>query len=275
MSTKKPTCVFSEPVQIALDELMTELLRRVPEENLADALRVATVNAEKRSRKGRHGKYKTQRFFRKAAERLVNIPDDLAIVVGMKDADPQLELPMSPAPSSAIMVDDEQTEFDAFLTEAAAPKVDDIFDIDVPTFDTFKHVFDSYPYACIHEDMREGKLLVIGYASGRNADGKLLRRNCVLVRPDGTEHSFNDLSSVFGTLSRKGVLHQHIKVLPLPAGCGLRFWTNMAGVGDILDQNRFVYVRRTQLQPCKTKSEMIGRMKAQEPTSQPAPAPPA
>lgn len=253
MTLKKLTCVFSEPVQIALDELMTEVIRRLPEEEVAAALRMAAVSALKRSKKSRHNRYKIERLFRKASERLVNIPEELALVVGLKTPDPQLSLPLlPPAPSLVVepIVDEETRRMEAFLSDVPPDPLDTTFNFDLPTFDTFKHVFGTYPYACLYKDEREGLLLVLGYASGRSAEGRLLRRNCVLVRPDGTEQNFNDLVSVYGTFSKKkGPIHQTIKVIPLPLGAGIRFWTNVAGIGDMLDKNRFLVVLATSFEP--------------------------
>ena len=84
----KPTCVESTAVKVSVDELMTELLRRMPLESLTEALLSATMGARKRLGTKRHNRYKSEKFFRRAVERLPEIPPYLAAAVGMKTSEP-------------------------------------------------------------------------------------------------------------------------------------------------------------------------------------------
>lgn len=226
----KPTCVFSESVQISLDELMTELLRRIPEKELAEALLSSATNATKRSRSGRHSRYKVERFFRKASERLVNIPDHLAEAIGLKNEqlplfEPKKEEELQAEEAPAVVVAPEEPE-----------PAEDLF---VPAYEDFEKVFSSYPYVCEHHDRVEGRLLLLGYCSGRDREGRLLRRNCMLTRPNGDKFSFQDLAGIFGTLTHKGPnINRYIKAIPYPEGASIRFWTNVDGVGDLEEYRR-------------------------------------
>lgn len=86
----KTECVFSEPVRVSTDELLTELLRRLPEATVAEALAAACRSAQRRTNTKRHSRYKCQLFFRRLTGRLGTVPDNLAQLVGLKPY--QLEL---------------------------------------------------------------------------------------------------------------------------------------------------------------------------------------
>ena len=84
----KPICVESTAVKVSVDELMTELLRRMPLEHLTDALFSACQGARKRLGTKRHNRYKSEKFFRRAVGRLPEIPPALAAAVGIKTSEP-------------------------------------------------------------------------------------------------------------------------------------------------------------------------------------------
>lgn len=88
----KPTCVRSTAVKVCQDELMTELLRRFPAEQLAAALQGAHDAARKRFVKSRHNRYKGVIFFKHLAERLPDLPDLLGVTLGLIDPE-QVKLP--------------------------------------------------------------------------------------------------------------------------------------------------------------------------------------
>lgn len=237
---------FSEPVRVSVDELMTELLRRVPEHDIADVLRNACFNAEHRTRDNRHMRYKCQRFFRRLVLRLSNLPEDLAVVVGITKPSPQLQLPDMSVETSPT----EHNEYEEALDRMAAedeqaeeapesePSEDDLWaHLDIPEFDDFKQVFDSYPYVCRLVRKGHGPLLVLGYASGRHRKtSELIRRNCAL-----NEVPFNSVVSILGLFKRQvGDIHQHVKVVKYRPGLVLRSWTNIQGQGDRPDMYRYL-----------------------------------
>jgi hypothetical protein len=225
---------------------MTEFLQRFPEPEVLAAIRSAAVHSQERLRRRAAGRRKrddsnkAQVFFRHMARRLTEVPDDLSSVLNLKTKDAsQLVLP-------DIVVDEPKSE-------PAASLVKDMFDtlFATPSFEEFRIVFDRYPYVWEMDHPEYGRVLVLGYASGRNTDGELIRRNCVVNRfksegGDPTEredHSFNDLQSVVGYLKsndgKDGSIHRFIKVLRYQVGMGIRFWTNTEK-GDLPEFYRFI-----------------------------------
>lgn len=242
---------FSEPVRASVDELMTELLRRIPENELADILRNACYNAEHREQHDRHMRYKCQRFFRRLALRLAKLPEDLAITVGLQP------------PGTAVLPDltaEAPNEYEEALVRMALEDVqqeaaeeqaanesddeeapasdDDLWEhLDIPEFDDFKDVFQHYPYACVMSRPGYGRLLVLGYASGRHRQtNALIRRNLAV-----NETPFNKIVSILGLFKRKeGNVHQHIKVVTYQPGTVIRAWTNVQDEGDRKDLYRYM-----------------------------------
>lgn len=80
----KPYCVESAAVKVSVDELMTEMLRRVPLETVQEVLFMASQGARTRLQEKRHDRYKSEKLFRRAAKRLPEIPSHLAAAVGMR-----------------------------------------------------------------------------------------------------------------------------------------------------------------------------------------------
>jgi hypothetical protein len=243
----KPLCSFSEVVRVSLDEIMTEFLRRFPEPELLAAIQSAAIHSQERlrhrptKRRLRDNPYKAQVFFRHMAERLPSVPDDLSCVLGLKSKDPsQLEIP-------GVTVDASPPE----MPPPVEPPKDEFASLfDIPTFEEYRNVFNTWPY--VLQDVRKdlGRVLVLGYASGRNKDTEeLIRRNCAvsMFKKDSAdptereEHSFNDLVSVIGFLKHNETngLHRSIKAIRYQPGMGVRFWTN-TGKGDRADLSRYV-----------------------------------
>ncbi len=288
---RKPECVFSEPVRVSTDELLTELLRRLPEDQVTAALAAACDNAQRRTTVKRHIRYKCQRFFRRLTERFGTVPDELATAVGLQGRQLTLNLPTAPTVgglASTLEAAEEEiepgptaepealNEYELALerfakapcesttnTAQAAPEAsspesglspDSQVDEFLPDFSTYgfedlKSVFHTYPYVKVLTLPGYDPLLVLGYASMVNKIGQLVRRN-LAVSPVSTETEtmFNGIVSIFGHLRRKnGDVHQHIKVLTYRPGMLVRCWTNVRGVGDRLEQSRFVYCEKQGL----------------------------
>lgn len=254
---RKPECVFSEPVRVSTDELLTELLRRLPEDQVTAALAAACDNAQRRTTVKRHIRYKCQRFFRRLTERFGTVPDELAVAVGLQGPQLQLQLPTTAPEEVAAPVEPQAepsealNEYELALERFAPleanpqdPTEEFLKAFDVPGFDDFKSVFESYPYVKVVSRPGYDQLLVLGYASATNSKGQLVRRNLAV-----NEVMFNDLTSIFGHLRRKnGDIHQHIKVLTYRPGTLIRCWTNVRDVGDRLDQSRFLHLSPEGLQ---------------------------
>lgn len=251
---------FSEPVRASVDELMTELLRRIPESELADILRNACYNAEHREQHDRHMRYKCQRFFRRLALRLAKLPPDLAVTVGIEKPGAHISLPdMSAEPANEYeealvrmaledvqqeAAEEEEEEMDA---DAAPESDDDLWEhLDIPEFDDFKDVFQRYPYAQMMSRPGYGRLLVLGYASGRHRQSNaLIRRNLAV-----NEQPFNKIVSILGLFKRKeGNVHQHIKVVKYRPGMVVRAWTNVQGEGDRADLYRYLVCQQSDIEP--------------------------
>lgn len=285
---RRPYCVESAAVKVSVDELMTEMLRRVSPETVGEILFLASQGARKRLQEERHNRYKSEKFFRRAAKRMPDIPPHLAAAVGLhvegELSSPDITVepakkkrespkayprgPVTPAVQGrkdrhidveetkrTIDVDlqesippTDQAMINAFLDDEPTPppgSMDEFADLlDMPEWEDYEAVFSSYPY--VWETVSKGgeRRLVLGYASARKKDSdQLVRRNCAYTGPDGIEHPFNDLPSVVGLLKRyQGGVHRHIKVLPYRPGTKVRFWTNVAGVGDREDLYRYVRI---------------------------------
>jgi len=231
MAATKP--YFSEPVRVSTDELMTELLRRAPEDALNEALQSACTNAQHRLSKNRHQRYQCQRFFRKLALRLTNPSSNLATVVGLKDVHPQSVRPptrseVKTPPREVVTTADQPLSKDQLEDLSAY--------LDLPTFADFKSVFESYPYIKIMKRAGYGRLLVLGYASGfYQTRQAVLRRNSTL-----DEVVVQHIPTIFKDLhSESGGVRQGIKVVPYQPGRLIRSWTNIQGTGDLKGLNRY------------------------------------
>lgn len=259
----KAKSVLSVPVQASVDELIAEMVRRYSEEEVADILRVGFKNATARLRRNRHERYKAECFFRRAATRLVKVPDDLASLVGVASQnqmdlfeEPKVEEPDPPSDQSAP----EEEDVDAGTLFSPL------------TFEDLKSVFDTYPFAMVHEDPHEGRLLVLGYASIRqNGPGSpLIRQNVALVKPNGDEIVFRDIQGgLYPRMEQKSdALHMHIKVIPFPNGSGLRFWTNIEGTGDDQTLYRYRFCDNGGIFPITNKQSLLTLiLKAQQRTT--------
>ena len=252
MPKSKSVSTFSAAVEVSLDELTTELLRRVPEPQIADAIISACVAAEKRlrsNRRNRHDRYHSQKFFRRMVERFPHRPEALSAVVGLKfgvNGD-QVNIP------GVDLREKDEPRMPSEGDEAAAklldPPEDEFADIlDMPKFEDFEGVFEEYPYVgtAQHDGQR---VLVLGYLSARDRQtDDLIRRNFVVIgagEPEGAKGKpFNDLQSMTGMLQkRKKGIRQFIKVIPYQVGMRIRFWTHVKGTsgsGDRAHLNRYI-----------------------------------
>jgi hypothetical protein len=161
-------------------------------------------------------------------------------------ADIIVEDPQEPEPAPKPVVEEPRDEYT------------DLFDI--PSFEDFRHVFDTYPY--VREERRaEGRLLLIGYASGRNVSEELIRRNCAVsqVKKVGDafereERSFNALSSIVGNLNKKDdKIHLFVKAIKYVPGTGVRFWTNTPK-GDLENMRRYIFLTEEGLVSYPTRA---------------------
>ena len=265
----KPVSTFSEAVKVSLDEITTELLRRVPEAQVADAISSACTAAEKRlrsNRRSRHDRYHSQMFFRRMVERFPNAPEGVSAVVGLKNGvnGAQMEVPGVEVRQSGEerMPTENAQAVDEVLEDPAEDEFADI--LDIPKFEDFEAVFNEYPY--VMPSTCDGrKVLVLGYLSARDHQtDDLIRRNCVVIGPSESGDSlgtpFNDLQSITGILRRtKQGVRQFIKVIPYQVGTRIRFWTHVKGPngsGDRPNLNRYVVVGiRTLIRP-KSRAEL-------------------
>jgi hypothetical protein len=266
---RKPVSTFSEAVKVSLDEITTELLRRVPEAQVADAISSAYVAAEKRlrnNRRSRHDRYHSQMFFRRMVERFPNPPESVAAVVGLKGGvnGAQMEVPGVEVRHSGEerMPTDNAQAVDEVLED---PPEDEFADLlDMPVFEDFAVVFSEYPYVMM-ADHDGRKVLVLGYLSARDRQtDDLIRRNCVVIGPNESEGAkgtaFNDLQSITGILRRtKKGMRQFIKVIPYQPGTRIRFWTHVkgpSGSGDRPNLNRYIVVTGFGLTRVRTRAEL-------------------
>lgn len=262
----KPVCVRSMAVKVSLDELSTELLRRFPEEALADSLISASLAADRRlrnNRRSRHDTYHAKLFFRRIAARLPNPTDDLAAAVGLKDAK-QLKIKMDTKVTLGVAAGEVPPPVPEEVPEEVPDDfVDDFASmIDIPTFKDHEGVFAKYPYVMwFVDEKRNERLLALGYASGRDKDDDLVIRNCVFVAPGEPARAkgtpFNDLVSVVGILRRsKNGVRQFIKVIPYRVGAKVRTWHHVrGGGGDKAAYNRHFILTEEGLKKVATRQE--------------------
>lgn len=228
--SKRTICALSAPVTVFQDEFMAELVQKLPKEDLASLIQGALLRSQDRLmaqtvRNRRSDAYKAVLLARGLAERLRPIPPALAVLLGEMDA--------SKAPVEGMTVE----------PAVADPEEDFAANIDIPEFKQYASVFNTYPYVEVRETESYGRLLVLGYCSGRGRhSNQLYRRNCVIVRPNGRRQGFRDLSSVLGVLSDVGPdgTHYTIKAIPYEAKTAVKCWTNLVGKGDIPDQYRYM-----------------------------------
>lgn len=250
MPEKKSTGHLAVSVEVSIDELTTELLRRAPEAMVSDAIASAFVASEKRlrSNKGtRHDRYRSKLFFRRMVDKFATPPESLGAAVGLKRVDPrQVAIPGIDAREKTDRVPcTDDIAVQSMLLEE--PKDEFANLLDVPQFSDYEHVFGKYPYVNWFEDGLGEKRIILGYASARdrNTDA-LIRRNCAFYRPEEDFSSkgtpFNDLQSVVGILRKNARgIRKFIKVLPARIGSGVRYWTNVEGRGkDEEHLNRYV-----------------------------------
>lgn len=227
--SNRTICAVSAPVTVLTDELMAELVKRLPREACLDVLRASLTRAQERlgtgsARNRRSDTYKALKLTRSMADRLRPLPDDFALLLGEKTA---AEVPME-----GMTIDSSVEEF-ANITE------------DLPEFKQFASVFKHYPYSELRDTPGFGKLLVLGYCSGRGRhSNKLYRRNCILVSPDGQKTNFKNIGSAIGVLQDTGPdgTHYTIKAVPYADGMAVKFWTNIIGEGDVKDQYRYEFL---------------------------------
>jgi hypothetical protein len=221
--SNRTICALSAPVQVFTNELMAELVQKLPKETCVNILRKTLLQSQnkllaQKVRNRRSDAYKAMLLARTLASHIKPVPDDLAVLLGEKSAD---EVPME-----GMQIDE-----------------DFVSGLDIPEFKQYASVFDTYPYLEVRDTTSYGKLLVLGYCSGRGRQSnKLYRRNCTVVRQSGLKQGFRDLGSAIGVLSNEGPdgTHYTIKAIPFEEGIGVKFWTNLVGEGDIQDQYRYL-----------------------------------
>lgn len=123
----------------------------------------------------------------------------------------------------------------------------------MPTFEDYDAVFMSWPYVNDIEDPKTGeRVTVLGYLSGRDEEDRLIRRNC-----EYEGKAFKSLQSNVGLLKKRlpNGSRLHIKVIPHKTGAKVRFWTNVAGVGDREKYNRYIVCGVDGLHDLPTRME--------------------
>jgi len=199
----KVTCVLSQPVIGVTDELMTSLLKAMPEDKLAAILEETLLAAMQRLPTDRHAHYKATKLMRRMTERLSDPPHDLRKLLGME-----------------VISKDDLTVFGLE---------------DLPKFEDFAYIFDEYPY--IAEDTYEGsQSLVVGYLSGRSRHtDALVRRNCQV---DGV--TFKDLFGMLTLENTRDGVHRFVKLFKWRPGTKIRCWTNVKPKeGKAHDEERY------------------------------------
>jgi hypothetical protein len=240
--SKRTICALSAPVTVFADELAQELLKKLPREACDELLRRTIIRSQERLlaqdvRNRKSDAYKATLVARTMAARLAPISADLQVLLG------------EGAPE----------ESDGISTESGAPTPEEDFvaGIEIPTFAQFSHVFDQYPYVRVEESPSLGRLLILGYLSGRGrVTNKLFRRNCTVVFPDGRRKSFNDLVSVIGFLRSPPTIdgsQPSLKGIPYVPGIGVKFWTNIVGEGDDRGQYRYLLFTENSSQTFTTE----------------------
>ncbi len=226
--SNRTICALSAPVTVFLDEFMAELVQKLSKEVCSEVLQATLLRSQDRLlaqnvRNRRSDAYKARVIAHKMVERLRPIPPGLAVLVGEVAADQ--------APVEGMTVDKSDEDDFATITE------------DLPDFKQFASVFKQYPYFEIRDVPSLGKLLVLGYCSGRGrTTNKLYRRNCTLVMPDGRRTGFRQMASAIGNPDDTGPdgTHYMIKAVPYVDGMALKFWTNLIGERDVPDQYRYL-----------------------------------
>lgn len=268
--SNRTICALSAPVTVFTDELMAELVQKLPKDVLASTVQTVLLRSQEKLlaskvRNRRSDAYKAVLLARALANHVRPIPEELAVLLGEKNAaDVTLEgMEVGPA---------------------VVPFEEDFaLNIDIPEFKQFTSVFSKYPYMEVRETESYGTLLVLGYCSGRGREtNKLYRRNCIVVSPEGRRTGFKDLGSAIGVLSDIGPdgTHYTVKAIPYESGTGLKFWTNLVGEGDLHDQYRYLFLHtefgmRTAT-TCNNEPSWEGRLavhKAQRKTVDIAPEP--
>lgn len=226
-TSNRTICAVSLPVTVITDEIMAELVQRLPREVCIEALRNALTRAQEQLAKGtarnrRSDAYKALKLIRHMANRLRPLPDDFAVQLGEKSA-------------TEVVTEGMTVDAEDFATLAD----------DLPEFKQFASVFNSYPYLELKDVPGFGLLVVLGYCSGRGkTSNKLYRRNCILAMPDGKRINFKDIGSAIGVLQETGPdgTHYTIKAIPYANGMGVKFWTNLIGERDVPDQYRYLFL---------------------------------
>jgi len=221
---------LSAPVTVFTDELMAELVQKLPKDVLTSTLQTVLLRSQEKLlgskvRNRRSDAYKAVLLARALANHVRPIPDELAVLLHEKDA---AEVPMEGMDVGPAVV---------------TPEEDFAANIDIPEFKQYASVFNKYPYMEVRDTENYGTLLVLGYCSGRGrTSNKLYRRDCIVVNPEGRRMGFKDLGSAIGVLSDVGPdgTHYTIKAIPYESGVGLKFWTNIVGEGDLHDQYRYL-----------------------------------
>lgn len=224
--SNRTICALSAPVTVFTDELMSQLVLKLPKEECASLLQNSLTRAQERLlaqtvRNRKSDAYKAELIVRRMAERVRPLPESLATLLGEKPVEP--------------------------IVATAPPEDDFAADIDIPEFKQYSDVFCTYPYWLIRKTEQYGTLLVLGYSSGLGRESKkLFRRNCLVVMPDGRRINFRHLVSTIGVLTQKGPddTHYTIKAIPLVDGMGIKFWTNIIKEGDLLNQYRYIICDR-------------------------------
>ncbi len=225
-TSNRTICAVSLPVTVLTDELMAELVLKLPRETCLEVLRNALTRAQEQLAKGtarnrRSDAYKALKLIRHMASRLRPLPDDFSVLLGEKSA--------TEVVTEGMTIDSSVEEF-ANLTD------------DLPEFKHFASVFQNYPYYEIRNTPSFGQLLVLGYCSGRGkTSNKLYRRNCLLITPEGKRMNFREMGSAIGVPQETGPdgTHYTIKAVPYADGMAVKFWTNIIGEGDVPDQYRY------------------------------------
>lgn len=238
--SKRTICALSAPVTVFVDELVQELLKKLPKDACDEVLRKTLVGAQKRLlaqevRNRRSDAYKAILVARTMAERLKPVSSDLSSLLGEGPTTDENVEPAVPEP---------EEDFAAGL--------------EIPTYAQFSRVFDQYPYVMLDESTSFGKLIILGYLSGRGkTSNKLFRRNCVVVFPDGRRKSFNDLLSMIGFLRSPPTIdgsQPSLKGIPYADGIGVKCWTNVVGEGDREDQYRYLLFTQNGVQHFKLET---------------------
>jgi hypothetical protein len=208
------------------DELMAELMNRLPRDVCLDVLRATLIRSRDSllaysGRNRRSDAYKAQMLACNMAARIGVLPKEKDTLLSESAED--------------ITVEPLEGGQDEFATLAD----------DIPEFKQYASVFKQYPYVELKDVPGLGQLVVLGFCSGRGkTSNKLYRRNCLLVMPDGKRINFRELGSAIGVLQDTGPdgIHYTIKAVPYADGMAVKFWTNLIGERDVPDQYRYLFL---------------------------------